>query len=84
MVLDYVDDCIFQAECSDRLPIFDATFRALACYNLAIQPRKCSAHLPVHADGAGPPCALLPFLAQEWGSAGSIAYDADGVMILGT
>ena len=80
----YVDDCIFQAECSDLLPIFDAIFRALAYYNLAIQPRKCSAHLPVHADdGEGPPRALLPFLAQEWGSAGSITYGTDGVMILG-
>ena len=64
----YVDDCIFQAECSDLLPIFDAIFRALAYYNLAIQPRKCSAHLPAHADGAGHPCAILPFSGPGMGT----------------
>ena len=54
----YVDDCISQAECSDLFPIFDAIYRALEFYNLAIQPRQRSAHLLDHADdGEGPPRA---------------------------
>ena len=79
----YVDDCIFQAPPSDLVPIFRAMFASLANFNLRLQPHKCVAHHPSH-QGLDPAPTLVPFLTATWGDAGTIAYDRDGLTILGT
>ena len=50
----YVDDCTFQAESIDLLPIFGAIYRALNFYKMAPLPRERIVHLPAHADEGAP------------------------------
>ena len=79
----YVDDCILQAPPTELVAIFRATHTSLATFNLRLQPHKCAAHHPAHL-GHGAPPSLTPFLTAIWGDSGTIAYDPDGITILGT